>query len=75
MAQVSKQSLLGGLCSERNTFLRAAGARRVRTKKGLLHDHFYAKTVPTTYRTPKSVQNHPVHTRTTYLLLYRYEKI
>ena len=35
---------------------------RVRTKKDSYPDHFQAKTVPTSYRTPKSVRNLPILT-------------
>ena len=42
-------------------FSRSVGMRRARTKKGLWHDHFYGKTVPTSYRTPKSIHPIPKH--------------
>ena len=59
MVQVSKPSFLGGLCSDRNTFSRAAGARRARSENFPRIYQFYAKTVPTSYRTSKSVHRHP----------------
>ena len=59
MAQVSKQSFLGGLCSDRNTFSRAAGARRARSEKFSRQCFLFAKTVPTSYRTPASVHGVP----------------
>ena len=43
----------------KNTFSRTAGARRARSESLPWHDHFYNKTVPTSYRTPASVHTHP----------------
>ena len=59
MVQVSKLSFEGGLCSDWNAFSRATGVRRVRSDSLPWYGHFYSKTVPTSYRTPKSVQNPP----------------
>ena len=39
MVQASKQSFWGGLCSERNAFLRAAGTRRARSRIWTLDGH------------------------------------
>ena len=55
MVQVSKQSFLGGLCSDRNTFSRAAGARRARSEKFSRQCFLFAEAVPTSYRTQNSV--------------------
>ena len=56
MVQGSNPSFSGHLCSDRNTFLRAAGAR----SEIFFHYWFlFIKTVPTTYRTVKSVHASP----------------
>ena len=59
MVQASKQSSWGGLCSGRNTFWRAAGARCARSEIFFHHWFLFIKTVPTTYRTAKSVHTSP----------------
>ena len=43
----------------KNTILRAAGVRRARSESLPWSVHMGAKTVPTSYRTPNSVQGHP----------------
>ena len=53
--QVSKQPLGANLCSKKHIF---AHCGRARTKNGSYPDRFWAKTVPTSYRTPALV--HPV---------------
>ena len=52
MVWSSKQSILGGLCSEQNAFSRAAGAQGARSGIFFHGSISFAKTVPTSYRTP-----------------------
>ena len=48
----SKQSFLGGLLSERNAFLRAAGVRGARSGIFFHGSISFVETVPTRYHTP-----------------------
>ena len=50
--QVSNKSFLSGLCSDQNTFLRAAGVRRARSVIFFHGSISFAETVPTRYRMP-----------------------
>ena len=50
--QVSNKSFLSGLCSDQNTFLCAAGARRAQSGIFFHGSISFAETVPTRYRTP-----------------------
>ena len=52
MHQVSKQSFLGRLCSERNAFSRAAGAPGARSGIFFHGSISFVKTVPMRYHTP-----------------------
>ena len=50
MVQASKQSMLGTLCSDGNTFSHPVGARRARGEIFFCHCILFAEAFPTSYR-------------------------